>query len=862
MRMFAFVVGLLFSFSGFTQTLTVPLDDLKKQEAAQPKDEAAPAVPPAERKVERVEVTGSHIKRLDVEGTSPIRTVTRKEMEKTGYNSVSDVLRDTTVNSFGSTREASGSNAAGVAHVNLRGLGSSNTLVLLNGQRLPSDAVTGAVDLNLIPMAAVERIEVLKDGASATYGSDALGGVVNIITRKDFSGSEIAFAQTTPEAAGGKRQEISLVNGINRERFNMVNVVQYRDNEKIYSRDREWSNHGVSRLGSPGSYKSDGASKWSADPNCPPEMIEHTPNGDFCTFKHSNYSTQLPAIQQLSLLSESNIEVTGRVKMKARLGGTQKKAQWAFAPAPGSFTVPGNVADGLGPGGGPLPGATPGQDLDVQYRLADLGNRDHEIETKALNALVGATVEVGRGWEVEVNTAHNRVETMDRGVNGYALTSVIENAIANGQHNPFAAPGQRGSLAGARYVPWEKTTSELTSVDLKAQGEFGHVPAGRFGMAVGATLTNQKFKDQSDDASANDEVFGNAGSNGGGGRDTRAVYSELAIPITKKLELQLAGRYDQYSDFGDTTNPKAAFLYRPVPSVLMRGSVGTGFKAPLMQDLYAASSNGNPTFIDHVSCAREQAAGGPTPSCTPRQYNVTSSGNTGLKEERSLSYNAGVMFEPNRDFNIGTDLFLTKLRNVVGIDYGDAMEAERQLGPAALAARGVIVNRDPVTGLLRNIEAPLQNLSAQEVAGIDFVTGYRLGKFKLGTEHSQLFYFKEEGFPGTGQKNKLGQNGRPAWRNTSSVAFIPSERHDLTLSALTIAGHEKAVKAAGRLNNYTQLDVQYSFKTKKIGTFSAGIKNLLDTVPPLDDSNPGSPLDVTLYDQVGRALYTGYKATF
>jgi outer membrane receptor protein involved in Fe transport len=399
-------------------------------------------------------------------------------------------------------------------------------------------------------------------------------------------------------------------------------------------------------------------------------------------------------------------------------------------------------------------------------------------------------------------------------------------------------------------------------VDLKAQGEFGHVPAGRFGMAVGATYTNQQYKDQSDDRSVNDEVFGNAGSNGGGGRDTRAVYSEFAVPLTKKLELQVAGRYDQYSDFGDTTNPKLAALYRPVPSVLLRGSVGTGFKAPLMQDLYAASSNGNPTFIDAVACAKERAAGGATPSCVPRQYNVTSSGNTGLKEERSISYNASVMYEPNRDFSIGSDFFLTKMKNVVGIDYDDAMEAERDLGAGALASRGVVVTRDPSTGLIDNIEAPLQNLSAQEVAGVDFATSYRMWKFKLGTEHSQLFYFKEEGFPGTGLKNKLGRNGRPPWRNTTSLAFAPNERHDFTLAAITIAGHEKAVREMGKLNNYTSFDFQYSYKTRKIGTFTAGVKNLLDSIPPLDDSNPGSPLDETLYDQVGRALYTGYKATF
>lgn len=860
MRTFAFVVGFVFSFSGWGQTITVPVEQIKKEVEQKPAESAAPQTEAPKPKVERVQVTGSHIKRIDVEGAAPVQTITRREMEKTGYNSVADVLRDTTANSFGSVREQSGSNAAGVAHVNLRGLGSSNTLVLLNGQRLPSDAVTGAVDLNLIPMAAVERIEVLKDGASATYGSDALGGVVNIITRKDFSGNEVSLAQTTPEAVGGKRQEISLVNGINRGRFNMVNVVQYRDNDKIYSRDREWSNNGTSNIGSPGSYRNpDGT--WNADANCPPGRLVVTPGGNFCSFKHTDYSTQLPALQQLSLLSESNMQLSSRVKMKARIGGSQKKAQWSYAPAPGTFTIKGNVADHLGPGGNPLPGVNPGEDLEVRYRLSELGTRDTEVETKSVNALIGSTVDVGKGWEIDANAGHNYVETMDKGVSGYALTKDLESSIENGSFNPFAPEGQRGSIEHTRYQPWEKMTSELSSFEMKGSGEIGHVPAGRMGLAIGTQYTFQKYRDKFDDRSVNDEVFGNAGSSGGGQRDTRAVFTELSIPVTEKIELQLAGRYDQYSDFGDTVNPKIATLYRPNRNWLVRGSAGTGFKAPLMQDLYAATSNGFPTFIDHVSCARERAAGGATPSCKPQQYQVTSSGNSGLKEEKSMSYNLGTVYQPNRDFNIGTDLFLTRLNNVVGISYDDAMEAEAKFGPDYLAQHGVIVHRD-AQGYIESIEAPQQNLSAQEVAGIDVGTSYRISKVKLSAEHSQLFYFKEEGFPGTGAKNKLGENGRPPWRNTLGLSFIPNDRHDLSLSALTTARHQKSVAAAGNLRAYTTVDLQYSFNARKVGVFTAGVKNVMGTTPPLDDSDPNNMLDTTIYDQVGRAFYTGYKATF
>jgi iron complex outermembrane receptor protein len=848
--------------AGAQTSVSLPVEDIKSEVKA----EGASSTE-AEKKqrddAERIQVTGSHIKRIDVEGASPVQTLTRKELEKTGYNSVSDVLRDTAANSFGSTREDSGSNAAGVAHVNLRGLGSSNTLVLLNGQRLPSDAVTGAVDLNLIPMAAVERVEILKDGASAIYGSDALGGVVNIITRKDFSGNEVAFTTTQPELEGGRRQDISLVNGINKGKLSMVNVLQYRQNETVFSRDREWTSSGRSTFGAHPAYRSAGVdgAKWQVDGNCPTGDVQQTPGGDFCTFKYSDYSTELPALEQTSFLSESNYDLSSRVRVKARVGGTQKKAEWSFAPAPDVFTIPAAVAATLGPGGTPLPGTDPTKELQVRYRVTELGTRDTKVESNSYNMLLGSTIQLSEGWEMEASASHNRVMTRDEGVNGYALTKDLQEAIATGAFNPFAPPGERGSIERTRYRPLEEMTSELSSAEAKVSGDVGTINGAPIIMALGTTFTFQKYEDRFDEKSVAGEVFGNAGSSGGGQRDTKAVFTEFSLPVAEKLELQLAGRYDRYSDFGDTFNPKIAALYRPNTKVLVRASAGTGFKAPLMQDLYAATSDGNPTFIDAQACAQERAAGGPTPACTPQQYNVVSGGNKGLKEEKSISFNLGTVVQPTRDWSFGTDLFLTKLNNVVGIDYGDAMEAERDLGAAYLASKGVMVHRDS-NGYIDHIEAPMQNLAAQEITGIDLSASYRIRKVKLGMEHSQLFYFKEEGFPGTGMKDKLGENGKPPWRNVASIVYMPTERHTLTFDGVTTAGHEKAVEEAGNLRNYTTVDLQYAYNNKKIGVITAGIKNVMGTVPPIDDSNPNQPLDITLYDQIGRQFYTGYKATF
>ncbi|MBC7384966.1 MAG: TonB-dependent receptor [Cryobacterium sp.] len=810
-----------------------------------------------EEPTEKIEVTGSHIKRIDTEGVSPVTTITRKELEKTGYNSIGDVLRDSNVNSFGSMREASGSNAAGNAEVNLRGLGSSNTLVLLNGQRLPSDAVTGAVDLNMIPMAAVERVEILKDGASAIYGSDALGGVVNIITRRDFTGNEVNVSQMVPQMKGGAKGEASIVNGVNGEKFNIVNVLQVRNNARVYSKDRDWTSHNISNTGSPGSYRN-GSTPWKADPNCPPSKLVTTPSGTFCTFNTSDFSTELPELKQIGALSEANYELNSTTKLHARLSGTYRVVKWSYAPAPGTFTIPGANTGNLNPSGGPLPGTTPGADLDVRYRLTDLGTRDSEVNTYGYNALVGSTHQLSSTWELDLSAAHNIVDTSDKGVNGYALQSILDADIAGGRFNPFGLPGSKGSLDNARYVPEEHTRSQLSAVEVKASGEIGKIGERPIGLAVGTSAVYQKYKDSFDSESVSGNVFGNAGSSGGGQRNSQAFYTEFSIPVTEKLELQAAGRYDHYSDFGSTFNPKGAFLLHATKDLLFRGSVGTGFKAPLMQELYAATSDGNPTFIDAVACKSEQAAGGATPSCLPAQYSVTSSGNSGLKQQTSLSYNLGTVYQINPALSFGTDFFITKTKNVVGIDYADLTKAERD--GVNVGQYGIIVNR--TAGYIDSIVAPLQNLASQEVSGLDFSVGYQIGNLRLSTDHSQMLYFREEGFPGSGMKDRLGENGRPSWRNATTANYVLNPRNSVALTALTISGHEKAVKEQGNLSHYTALDLQYVYATKSSGAFTLGIRNLLNTTPPLDDSNPTKPLDVTLYDQLGRQFMAAYKVKF
>jgi iron complex outermembrane receptor protein len=203
-------------------------------------------------KVERIEVTGSRIKRTDLEGAVPVTVIDRAAIDFSGQTSISDLIRNTSFNTSGSFRPQSGSSAQGVSSVNLRGLGAERSLILVDGRRLPKSPSTGnSQDLNSIPMAAVERIEILSDGASAVYGSDAIAGVINIITRKDFNGVEFRLGQSNVSipSEGGDREEGSVVFGSSSDNASLVGGVSWNNRDIIFQRDFPWVSPGASSFG-------------------------------------------------------------------------------------------------------------------------------------------------------------------------------------------------------------------------------------------------------------------------------------------------------------------------------------------------------------------------------------------------------------------------------------------------------------------------------------------------------------------------------------------------------------------------------------------------------------------------------------
>ncbi|MEL7238521.1 MAG: TonB-dependent receptor plug domain-containing protein, partial [Planctomycetota bacterium] len=305
---------------------------------------------------DKVTVTGSRIQRVDLETAQPVTTISREDIDASGEISVAEVLRGSSFNSFGSFRQSSGSSAQSQSTVSLRGLGAARTLVLLNGRRMagsPTFGAGSAANLNVIPIAAVERIEVLRDGASAVYGSDAIGGVVNIILRKDFEGLSMYAGMGRPTQDGGDEESFGIVGGVTSGKGNITFGLDHGEQDIIFNGDRDFSDVGLSSFGFPGSFAqtgtdSNGDSRFlgtGIDPRCPADDGSGEPSGsgEFgasialggrCRYNYAGVSANEASLTRDSFFVNTNYEVTDNISFFARGIFTKTDSFGRYAPTP------------------------------------------------------------------------------------------------------------------------------------------------------------------------------------------------------------------------------------------------------------------------------------------------------------------------------------------------------------------------------------------------------------------------------------------------------------------------------------------------------------------------------------------------
>jgi len=829
--------------------------------------------------LERVEVTGSAIKRTTVEGPSPIEVVTRKEIARSGATSVNELLRNIpSVDIFDQGELSSNSPAgSGTASVRMRGLSESQVLVLLNGRRLPVNALYdssgagAAFDINSLPIGAIERIEILKDGGSAIYGADAVAGVVNFITKNDYQGIEATASLGDSSRSDGKEQRFGLSAGfgdLTKDRYNVLVGVDVFKRDPILRKDRDISKT-VDFRAAGGSDRRSGFSPAGnvINPNtgafvgvpytaCAPEDLGAN---NVCRYDfNKSLLTAYNGADRMSALVIGTVQLTPTTKAFAEMTYSTSKDRFEAHPVPDYFVVPiTNPAQapyeipadwGYGPG-----------NVYITGRFMQGGPRTTNRTSDFLNTAVGADGTFGNyDWKVSLNHGQSKVTNSD---SNYFDANKWVVATGDGSLNPTSLTNDPALVESLRVYPVREGKSTLTSLNAQLSGDLTQLPAGMARFAVGASANNETLVDTPDALTQAGDVIGSiAQAAVDASRSFQAVYGELQIPVMKSVEAQAAIRYDRYAS-ANATSPKLGVKWTVKPELAFRGSYTKSFRAPVLKQLYGAMEEGATNITDPTACT---TLGIPLDADGGCFYSATqvNGANPDLKPETGKTLNFGMVFELAKNFN-------------ASVDWWRIQKSDDITSPTITSA--IASGRFSKVGPKTYVFTNLQNIAERETAGLDVDVRWRLTGTPVGnvTIRNLLTYYFT---------NKTRSSSGDEWSEYVDTYATPQYRNGLNVTTefgpwtvggtlKTVAGFldtEQPIEAEAttrRVASHTELDVAGQYSGFKNLELSIGIKNLLDRMPPFSlqnaSSNSYSQMGFAeLYTNRGRFFYAGAKYIF
>lgn len=834
-------------------------------------------LPAQAQQTERVEVTGSRIKRADSEGALPVTVISRAELEASGAVTVAELVRNTTFSTSGQFRPQSGSSAQAWAGVNLRGLGSNRTLVLIDGRRVAKAPNVGdSADMNSIPMAAVERIEILTDGASAIYGSDAIGGVVNVIMRKDFEGVHIMYGVTSPSVVGGDRDEASVLMGFNNEKGRVVAGVSHTKRDITFVRNAPWGYEQGASSYSNAMYNAfpDGAGGYLFAPSGS-SFLGNAGSCDFaekgffvqtgtgrCRYDFNLVAADEAATSADSLFARGELKLNNDWSTYLNASVTRNTSFGRYAPVPDSILItPGSAFDlahtkTVATGGT----WTPGSPYYLAHRFAAAGNRDTSTDGNLYDVSLGLQGSVA-GFDVDVGARRTISKIVETG-RGFIVKGLATTAINNGTYNvdnPFL--NSETVLKSITHTTGRDSIFSSNEVYASASKGLFKMDGGMATLYLGAETRTENYADIYDSLSEAGEVLGSSGSSAAGNRKVDAVTAEMLFPISKQLEATVAGRHEQYSDYGGDFSPKASLRYRPSKELTLRASVGRGFRAPSLPELNGKPAYSADTVVDPRHCL---ADGGFTPAeCTSEEFQINGLhiSNPGLKSEKSKQWSFGGVWDITPEFSIKADYWNTQINNVISSITAQEI-VDRDNGDSNLAIpAGLSIKRDPASGAILQVISGTANEGVRQYSGIDLNVLFQhklggFGKFRHELNVAQRLEAKSNG------TDFNGTFGEPKMRATLS--------NNWNMDAFDVTWNVNFIDKNGSQDDgnytgpYTTHDLQLNWKPPVKGMkLTVGVVNLFEKFPEL----VGSPYDQKafnyyLYDAYGRQAYVRFEQKF
>jgi len=910
---------------------------------------------------------GSRIPRTTPDAAAPIVVLTREDLRRTGLTSLGDILQELTYSGAAlNTLFNSGGN--GETQVDLRNLGAKRTLVLVDGRRWIAN-LGGAVDVDAIPLAIVDRVEVLLDGASAIYGSDAIAGVINVVTRSAIDGAEASAYLGENEEGDGRTEQYDLAIGSTTDRGNVALVASHTEQDPILAGDREISENLL--FGFSGNNVNVGSSSttpfgrfgFSANggrlPNGAPGTLVLIPGrpgtaaGDYrpyvaatdgYNFAPDNYI--LTPQERTSLFVQGRYQLTDSISFNTAIAYNERRSGQQLAAIPfvfgtaGSglnrFTIPANAL--YNPFGVPVTRA--------QYRnTIELRNFNQDADTFYFSGgLEGSFDLVDRhfSWDVNYIYSDNELRNANTGqydVNRLALGLGPSFRDANGVAtcgtptapiagcvplNIFGGPGgfTREMADFAGFTEQDNIYKKTYDYTASVTGDLFELPAGPLGFAAGYEYRRESGFDQPDALTASGASTSNFRQPTEGGFHLDEFYAEFNIPILKDLafaevfEISVAARYSDYSNFGDTTNPKFGFRWQPISDVVLRGSLSENFRAPSISELFTGNSDNFPTLFD--PCAASQSPSGevlarcrngiggilPVPigwDQTNSQIRTTIGGNPDLDPETARTKTLGVGWSPSwaQGLEVQLDWYHVRVEDLIAPRNVQAVMDDCYRNGSLNAC--AFITRE-ASGDLLDAFTGLQNLPGFiETEGYDLVVDYRFetdfGRFGIDWRSTYLSYYERTLEPSELVRvSELGSGGNLAGTYFDRGNIYPRIRSNITTSwergdwaasvaARYVSGTDEDCglpvvfgqpalcsdpdfedpqfggSPVNRLDDAWYFDVQASWDAPWNARITAGLRNAFDEDPPVSFSTFAGNFDPS-YELPGRFWYVRYRQAF
>ncbi len=841
------------------------------------------------------QVTGSRLRRNHLQGSAPVDMITAPDIELSGAQTIGEILRRLPAVSGNSVSTAISNGGDGTATVTLRGLPASNTLVLINGKRVANDGLAGeSIDLNTIAPAAVERIEILKDGASAIYGSDAIAGVINIIMKRDFYGLLLEQFYGTSEEGDGETTTTTLQYGTGFKHGSFFISASHFDQGEIHARDRAISSSADGRRLGGADLRSSATP--SARVTLPDGSVvirdqlsgQYRPATDEDLFDFPRFKSSLVPSQRDFIYAHASYDFSESITGAFELSYTETKSRTNFAPTP-VFTAFEQQPLTIAADNIYNPFDT--DITDLRRRLTELSPRrqDNNSEVERL-ALILQGLHSGWDWELSHSWSRNKARERYRGVisadnlaRGVGPAARCQGLELDGcvPVNLFGAPGSidREQLDYLEIITKINGETKLSSYSFTAARNLFDVPYGIVDFALGLEYRDESTSKKPDD------LLVSGGSIGGnnfqathGGRDVFEAYFESITPLWhsvdkgQQLDIEIALRYSKYSDFGDITNPKYGVRWQLSDSWMLRGTHSQGFRAPTLNELFQGRSEAQAFLTD--PCALEES-NLLLPGClqqadpTRNQFLTVSGGNETLNPEKSRSYSVGVVWTPTSIDGLSATL------DLYDIETSQVVDSSAQFILNQNAAFGKFQDRvlRNENGDLQQIEATFLNIGERRVQGVDLHLGYKLptrewGQFSFAYNAAYISEYTlqlDDTAPTLNLAGSFrdpaseGVGGVPRWKGNVGIQWA-RQRWRGSYDLHFVSGMDEIVPNTTRKRKIDawvvhDLQASYMFNVLKGLRFSLGVDNLLDEEPPFAASAFNDNIDGRNHDLRGRYWY-------